>query len=102
MATIEDKRFTKLRLQLELLASHTSYSPEELVFKYTDNNEVISTHKEVLKDLEYIWGCYPELRLGQLLCYIASEVLGTSDPFYLEDSKYQTFRDTVADRYRDI
>nr|DAY36620.1 MAG TPA: Protein of unknown function (DUF1040) [Bacteriophage sp.] len=69
---------------------------------YTDNSEVVSTHKEVLKDLEYIWGCYPDLRLGKLLCYIASEVLGTSDPFYLEDSKYQTFRDTVADRYSDI
>lgn len=34
MATIENKRFTKLRLQLELLASHTSYNPEDLVFKY--------------------------------------------------------------------
>lgn len=34
MATIENKRFTKFRLQLELLASHTSYNPEDLVFKY--------------------------------------------------------------------
>lgn len=34
MATIENKWFTKLRLQLELLASHTSYNPEDLVFKY--------------------------------------------------------------------
>lgn len=34
METIENKRFTKLRLQLELLASHTSYNPEDLVFKY--------------------------------------------------------------------
>lgn len=34
MATIENKRFTKFRLQLELLASHTSYNPEGLVFKY--------------------------------------------------------------------
>ena len=59
-------------------------------------------HKDVLRDIEYIWGCYPELRLGQLLCYIATEVLGTSDPFYLEDAKYQTFRDTVADRYDKI
>lgn len=43
MATIGNKRFTKLRLQLELLASHTSYSPEELVFKYNYNNVVIPT-----------------------------------------------------------
>lgn len=34
MATIDSKRFTKFRLQLELLASHTSYNPEDLVFKY--------------------------------------------------------------------
>ena len=34
MATIENKRFTKFRLQLELLASHISYNPEDLVFKY--------------------------------------------------------------------
>lgn len=34
MATIENKRFTKFRLQLELLASHTSYNSEDLVFKY--------------------------------------------------------------------
>lgn len=34
MATIENKRFTKFRLQLELLASHTRYNPEDLVFKY--------------------------------------------------------------------
>ena len=43
MATMENKRFTKFRLQLELLASHTSYSPEELVFKYNYNNVVIPT-----------------------------------------------------------
>lgn len=43
MATIENKRFTKFRLQLELLASHTSYSPEELVFKYNYNNVVLPT-----------------------------------------------------------
>lgn len=34
MATIENKRFTKFRLQLELLASHTSYNSDDLVFKY--------------------------------------------------------------------
>lgn len=32
MATIDIKRFTKFRLQLELLASHTSYNPEDFVF----------------------------------------------------------------------
>lgn len=43
MATIENKRFTKFRLQLELIASHISYSPEELVFKYSYNNVAIPT-----------------------------------------------------------
>lgn len=43
MATIENKRFTKFRLQLELLASHTSYNPEDLVFKYSYNNVAIPT-----------------------------------------------------------
>jgi len=43
MATIENKRFTKFRLQLELLASHTSYNPEDFVFKYSYNNVAIPT-----------------------------------------------------------
>jgi len=43
MATIENKRFTKFRLQLELLASHTSYNPEDLVFKYYFNGVTVPT-----------------------------------------------------------
>ena len=43
MATIENKRFTKFRLQLELLASHTSYNSEDFVFKYSYNNVAIPT-----------------------------------------------------------
>ena len=53
MATIENKRFTKFRLQLELLASHTSYSPEELVFKYNYNNVVIPTILEIFNYMKY-------------------------------------------------
>lgn len=34
MATIESKRFTKFRFQLELLASHTSFNSDDFVFKY--------------------------------------------------------------------
>lgn len=43
MATIDSKRFTKFRLQLELLASHTSYNPEDFVFKYSYNDVVLPT-----------------------------------------------------------
>ena len=43
MATIDSKRFTKFRLQLELLASHTSYNPEDFVFKYSYNGVVLPT-----------------------------------------------------------
>nr|DAM76914.1 MAG TPA: hypothetical protein [Caudoviricetes sp.] len=43
MATIENKRFTKFRLQLELLASHTSYNSEDLVFKYYFKGVTLST-----------------------------------------------------------
>lgn len=43
MATIENKRFTKFRLQLELLASHTSYNSEDFVFKYSYNDVVLPT-----------------------------------------------------------
>lgn len=44
MATISNKRFTKFRLQLELLATHTSYNPEDLVFKYYFSDVTIPTH----------------------------------------------------------
>lgn len=43
MTKIENKRFTKLRLQLELLASHTSYSADNFVFKYVYDNVELPT-----------------------------------------------------------
>ena len=43
MATIDSKRFTKFRLQLELLASHTSYSADNFVFKYVYDNVELPT-----------------------------------------------------------
>lgn len=43
MTTIHNKRFTKLRLQLELLASHTSYSADNFVFKYVYDNVELPT-----------------------------------------------------------
>lgn len=43
MTTIGNKRFTKLRLQLELLASHTSYSADNFVFKYVYDNVELPT-----------------------------------------------------------
>ena len=43
MATIDSTRFTKFRLQLELLASHTSYNSEDFVFKYSYNDVVLPT-----------------------------------------------------------
>ena len=63
MATIDSKRFTKFRLQLELLASHTSYSPEDFVFKYSYNGVVLPTtnygdiilHEVRYKNGEYFW-----------------------------------------------
>lgn len=43
METIHNKRFTKFRLQLELLASHTSYSADNFVFKYVYDNVELPT-----------------------------------------------------------
>jgi hypothetical protein len=43
MSTIQNRRFTKLRLQLELLASHTSYSADNFVFKYVYDNVEVPT-----------------------------------------------------------
>lgn len=43
MGIIYNKRFTKLRLQLELLASHTSYSADNFVFKYVYDNVELPT-----------------------------------------------------------
>lgn len=40
---IDTKRFNKFRLQLELLALHTSYNAEEFVFKYYYSNVSVPT-----------------------------------------------------------
>lgn len=42
--TIDTQRFNKFRLQLELLATHTSYNAEEFVFKYNYSNVSIPTY----------------------------------------------------------
>nr|DAU28659.1 MAG TPA: hypothetical protein [Bacteriophage sp.] len=42
--TISTQRFNKFRLQLELLATHTSYNAEEFVFKYYYSNVSVPTH----------------------------------------------------------
>lgn len=42
--TIDTQRFNKFRLQLELLATHTSYNAEEFVFKYYYSNVSVPTH----------------------------------------------------------
>lgn len=61
MATIENKRFTKFRLQLELLASHTSYNSEDFVFKYSYNGVVLPTTNYgdiILHEVRYKIGSY--------------------------------------------
>jgi len=42
--TIDTQRFNKFRLQLELLATHTSYNAEEFVFKYYYSNVSVPTY----------------------------------------------------------
>lgn len=42
--TIDTQRFNKFRLQLELLASHTSYNAEDFTFKYYYSNVSVPTH----------------------------------------------------------
>lgn len=42
--TISTQRFNKFRLQLELLATHTSYNAEEFVFKYYYSNVSVPTY----------------------------------------------------------
>lgn len=39
---------------------------------------------KVLKDLQAIWECYPDWRLGQLVCNIG-RWKGYFDPFFMED-----------------
>lgn len=85
--TIDTQRFNKFRLQLELLATHTSYNAEEFVFKYNYSNVSIPTYNygdirlhEVLYKvgdyflIEYYIGnvrlldSYPINENGELLC----------------------------------
>lgn len=42
--TIDTQRFNKFRLQLELLASHTSYNAEDFTFKYYYSNVSVPTY----------------------------------------------------------
>lgn len=42
--TIDTQRFNKFRLQLELLATHTSYNAEEFVFKYYYSDVSVPTY----------------------------------------------------------
>ena len=61
MATIENKRFTKFRLQLELLASHASYNSEDFVFKYNYSGVVLPTTNYgdiILHEVRYKIGSY--------------------------------------------
>lgn len=41
---------------------------------------------EVLKELEEFWKQVPDWRLGQVIANLNYEILGTNDPFYLEDT----------------
>ena len=85
--TIDTQRFNKFRLQLELLATHTSYNAEEFVFKYyysdvsvpTRNYGDIRLHSVQYKLGEYfiIEYCLGNVRLydsyainkdGELIC----------------------------------
>ena len=41
---------------------------------------------ELLKELEEFWKQVPDWRLGQVIANLNYEILGTNDPFYLEDT----------------
>ena len=41
---------------------------------------------ETLKKLEEFWKQVPDWRLGQVIANLNYEILGTNDPFYLEDT----------------
>lgn len=41
---------------------------------------------ETLKELEEFWKQVPDWRLGQIISNLSYEILGTNDPFYLEDT----------------
>lgn len=94
MATIDSKRFTKFRLQLELLASHTSYSPEDFVFKYSYNGVVLPTtnygdiilHEVRYKNGEYFW---IEYYIGSVLDFV----------FYIVAYRYRRYGKEIVNYY---
>ena len=40
---------------------------------------------EVLKELEEFWKQNPDWRLGQVISNLHYEIMGSNDPFYMED-----------------
>ena len=40
---------------------------------------------EVLKELEEFWKQNPDWRLGQVISNLSYEIMGSNDPFYMED-----------------
>ena len=40
---------------------------------------------EVLKELEKFWEQVPDWRLGQVISNFSYEIMGSNDPFYMED-----------------
>lgn len=43
---------------------------------------------EIVRLLECVWFQHPDLRLGQLVEFVASSVNKTVDPFFVEDDSY--------------
>ena len=40
---------------------------------------------EVIKELEEFWKQNPDWRLGQVISNLSYEIMGSNDPFYIED-----------------
>ena len=40
---------------------------------------------EVLKELEEFWKQNPDWRLGQVIANLNYEIMGSNDPFYMQD-----------------
>ena len=41
--------------------------------------------QEVLKELEEFWKQNPDWRLGQVISNLNYEIMGSNDPFYMQD-----------------
>ena len=41
---------------------------------------------KILKELENFWEQNPDWRLGQVISNLSYEIMGSNDPFYLEDT----------------